>query len=94
MSNVLGGSNNLDIGPRGILKRQIERLKDRHITITIGATVDFYLFNGQYEKVILKNSPPPYFDTKKRGMIYCFILSTTSSKNECSSSVLSILESQ
>eukprot|EP00826_Nyctotherus_ovalis_P008037 TRINITY_DN12076_c0_g1_i2.p1 TRINITY_DN12076_c0_g1~~TRINITY_DN12076_c0_g1_i2.p1 ORF type:complete len:237 (+),score=44.75 TRINITY_DN12076_c0_g1_i2:580-1290(+) len=70
MANALAGTNEINTGPRAILKRQLEKLEKSHATATIEASIDFYLFNEQHDKITNKHSPSPYILSKKKQMLY------------------------
>jgi len=60
----------IPVGPRGILKQQLERLEKELMTATIGASLDFYLFDENEDKISTKHSPKPYLNSKKRQIFH------------------------
>jgi glutamine synthetase len=70
MANPLIEPGATHIGPRAILKQQLERLEKEQMAATIGASLDFYLFDEHEDKIATKHSPKPYLNSKRRQMLH------------------------
>jgi len=58
------------VGPRGILKKQLEKLEKNGYTLNVGAAIDFYVFRDSYDKILEKDTPHPYIFSEKKQLMY------------------------